>query len=115
MAGGDVSYSIPSAGTPELIVRWGGRCISPFWRCGGWASRSWPACTRGAGAGFSLLCAADLATRGGHQVTLAYANIGASPDGGSTLSCRGCSATEGDGTGTAAGPLRRREGAHFVW
>ena len=38
-----------------------------------------------AGAGFSLLCAADLAIAAADtRFTLAYANIGASPDGGST-------------------------------
>ena len=38
-----------------------------------------------AGAGFSLMCAADLAIAAADtRFTLAYANIGASPDGGST-------------------------------
>jgi 2-(1,2-epoxy-1,2-dihydrophenyl)acetyl-CoA isomerase len=38
-----------------------------------------------AGAGFSLMCAADLAIAAADtRFTLAYSNIGASPDGGST-------------------------------
>jgi len=38
-----------------------------------------------AGAGFSLMCAADLAIAAADtRFTLAYANIGANPDGGST-------------------------------
>ncbi len=38
-----------------------------------------------AGAGFSILCAADLAVAADNaRFSLAYANIGASPDGGST-------------------------------
>ncbi len=87
MAGGDVSVfhsHLPEL--PELIVHWGREMHFAFLalrRMG----KPVVASVHGAvaGAGFSLMCAADLAIAAADtKFTLAYANIGASPDGGST-------------------------------
>jgi len=87
MAGGDVSVFHRHIGElPELIVRWGTEMHIAFLalrRMG----KPVLASVHGAvaGAGFSLMCAADLAIAAADtRFTLAYANIGASPDGGST-------------------------------
>jgi 2-(1,2-epoxy-1,2-dihydrophenyl)acetyl-CoA isomerase len=87
MAGGDVAvFHRHLAELPELIVRWGTEMHLAFLalrRMG----KPVLASVHGAvaGAGFSLMCAADLAVAAsGTKFTLAYANIGASPDGGST-------------------------------
>ena len=87
MAGGDVSvFHSHLRELPELIVRWGREMHFAFLalrRMG----KPVLASVHGAvaGAGFSLLCAADLAIAAADtKFTLAYANIGASPDGGST-------------------------------
>src|SRR5882672_8647903 len=87
MAGGDVSvFHSHLRELPELIVRWGREMHFAFLalrRMG----KPVLASVHGAvaGAGFSLLCAADLAIAAADtRFTLAYANIGASPDGGST-------------------------------
>jgi 2-(1,2-epoxy-1,2-dihydrophenyl)acetyl-CoA isomerase len=87
MAGGDVSvfYSHLQE-LPELIVHWGREMHFAFLalrRMG----KPVLASVHGAvaGAGFSLMCAADLAIAAADtKFTLAYASIGASPDGGST-------------------------------
>jgi 2-(1,2-epoxy-1,2-dihydrophenyl)acetyl-CoA isomerase len=87
MAGGDVAvFHRHLAELPELIVRWGTEMHLAFL---GLRRMGKPvlAGVHGAvaGAGFSLMCAADLAVAAaGTKFTLAYANIGASPDGGST-------------------------------
>lgn len=87
MAGGDVAvFHQHLAELPELIVTWGREMHAAFLalrRMG----KPVLASVHGAvaGAGFSLLCAADLAIAAADtRFTLAYANIGASPDGGST-------------------------------
>lgn len=87
MAGGDVSvFHTHLQELPELIVRWGREMHFAFLalrRMG----KPVLASVHGAvaGAGFSLMCAADLAIAAADtKFTLAYANIGASPDGGST-------------------------------
>ena len=87
MAGGDVSvFHQHMAELPELIVKWGTQMHIAFLalrRMG----KPVLASVHGAvaGAGFSLMCAADLAIAADDtRFTLAYANIGASPDGGST-------------------------------
>jgi 2-(1,2-epoxy-1,2-dihydrophenyl)acetyl-CoA isomerase len=87
MAGGDVSvFHKHLAELPELIVQWGTQMHIAFLalrRMG----KPVLASVHGAvaGAGFSLMCAADLAIAAADtRFTLAYANIGASPDGGST-------------------------------
>ncbi|MEO8004051.1 MAG: enoyl-CoA hydratase-related protein [Betaproteobacteria bacterium] len=87
MAGGDVAvFHQHLAELPELIVTWGREMHAAFLalrRMG----KPVLASVHGAvaGAGFSLMCAADLAVAAaGTRFTLAYANIGASPDGGST-------------------------------
>ena len=87
MAGGDVAvFQQHLAELPELIVTWGREMHAAFLalrRMG----KPVLASVHGAvaGAGFSLMCAADLAiAAAGTRFTLAYANIGASPDGGST-------------------------------
>lgn len=87
MAGGDVAvFHQHLAELPELIVRWGTEMHLAFLslrRMG----KPVLASVHGAvaGAGFSLMCAADLAIAAADtKFTLAYANIGASPDGGST-------------------------------
>lgn len=87
MAGGDVSvFHEHLAELPELIVRWGREMHFAFLalrRMG----KPVLASVHGAvaGAGFSLMCAADLAIAAADtRFTLAYANIGASPDGGSS-------------------------------
>jgi 2-(1,2-epoxy-1,2-dihydrophenyl)acetyl-CoA isomerase len=87
LAGGDVAAfhrNIPEL--PDLIVRWGREL-----HFGLLALRRAPkpvlACVHGAiaGAGFSVLCAADLAVSADDaRFSLAYANLGTSPDGGST-------------------------------
>ena len=87
MAGGDVAvFHQHVAELPELIVTWGREMHAAFLalrRMG----KPVLASVHGAvaGAGFSLLCAADLAIAAvDTRFTLAYTNIGASPDGGST-------------------------------
>ena len=87
MAGGDVAvFHQHLAELPELIVTWGREMHAAFLalrRMG----KPVLASVHGAvaGAGFSLMCAADLAIAATDaRFTLAYANIGASPDGGST-------------------------------
>ncbi len=87
MAGGVVAVFHPHlAELPELIVTWGREMHAAFLalrRMG----KPVLASVHGAvaGAGFSLMCAADLAVAAADtRFTLAYANIGASPDGGST-------------------------------
>src|SRR6266850_1273359 len=87
MAGGDVAvFHQHLAELPELIVTWGREMHAAFLalrRMG----KPVLASVHGAvaGAGFSLMCAADLAIAAADtRFTLAYANIGASPDGGST-------------------------------
>lgn len=87
MAGGDVSvFHRHMAELPELIVKWGTEMHEAFI---GLRRMAKPvlASVHGAvaGAGFSLLCATDLAIAAADtKFTLAYASIGASPDGGST-------------------------------
>ncbi|MEO8754482.1 MAG: enoyl-CoA hydratase-related protein [Casimicrobiaceae bacterium] len=86
-AGGDVAlFHQRLDDLPRLIVQLGREM-----HFGLWALRRAPkpvlAVVHGtvAGAGFSLLCAADLAIAADDtRFTLAYANIGASPDGGSS-------------------------------
>ncbi|HKQ24176.1 MAG TPA: enoyl-CoA hydratase [Burkholderiales bacterium] len=87
MAGGDVSvFHAHLQELPELIVHWGREMHFAFLalrRMG----KPVLASVHGAvaGAGFSLMCAADLVIAAADtRFTLAYANIGASPDGGST-------------------------------
>ena len=87
MAGGDVAvFHQRLDELPELIVTWGREMHAAFLalrRMG----KPVLASVHGAvaGAGFSLMCAADLAIAASDtRFTLAYANIGASPDGGST-------------------------------
>jgi len=87
IAGGDVGVfhrHLPEL--PQLIVRWGREMHFAVQ-----ALRRMPkpvlASVHGAcaGAGFSILCAADLAIAADDaRFSLAYASIGASPDGGST-------------------------------
>ena len=87
MAGGDVGVFHRHLGElPELIVRWGRELHFAVQ-----ALRRMPkpvlASVHGAcaGAGFSILCAADLAIAADDaRFSLAYANIGTSPDGGSS-------------------------------
>ncbi len=86
-AGGDVAlFHQHIEELPEAIVRWGRdmhfailalrRMAKPV------LASVHGAC---AGAGFSILCAADLAVAADNaRFSLAYANIGASPDGGSS-------------------------------
>lgn len=87
MAGGDVSvFHRHMPELPELIVKWGTEMHEAFI---GLRRMAKPvlASVHGAvaGAGFSLLCATDLAIAAADtKFTLAYASIGASPDGGST-------------------------------
>jgi len=87
MAGGDVAvFHQHLAELPELIVTWGREMHAAFLalrRMG----KPVLASVHGAvaGAGFSLMCATDLAIAAADtRFTLAYTNIGASPDGGST-------------------------------
>lgn len=87
MAGGDVAvFHQHLAELPDLIVTWGREMHAAFLalrRMG----KPVLASVHGAvaGGGFSLMCAADLAIAAADtRFTLAYANIGASPDGGST-------------------------------
>jgi 2-(1,2-epoxy-1,2-dihydrophenyl)acetyl-CoA isomerase len=87
VAGGDVAlFHQHIEQLPEAIVRWGRdmhfailalrRMAKPV------LASVHGAC---AGAGFSILCAADLAVAADNaRFSLAYANIGASPDGGSS-------------------------------
>jgi 2-(1,2-epoxy-1,2-dihydrophenyl)acetyl-CoA isomerase len=87
VSGGDVAlFHRHIAELPEAIVRWGRdmhfailalrRMAKPV------LASVQGAC---AGAGFSILCAADLAVAADHaRFSLAYASIGASPDGGSS-------------------------------
>lgn len=88
LAGGDVAlFARHLSELPEVIVRWGREMHFAIQ-----SLRRMPkpvlASVHGAvaGAGFSILCAADLALAAGStRFSLAYANIGASPDGGSTF------------------------------
>ena len=87
MAGGDVAvFHRHLAELPDVIVTWGREMHAAFLalrRMG----KPVLASVHGAvaGAGFSLMCAADLSIAADNtRFTLAYANIGASPDGGST-------------------------------
>jgi 2-(1,2-epoxy-1,2-dihydrophenyl)acetyl-CoA isomerase len=87
VSGGDVAlFHQHIEELPEAIVRWGRdmhfailalrRMAKPV------LASVHGAC---AGAGFSILCAADLAVAADNaRFSLAYANIGASPDGGSS-------------------------------
>lgn len=87
-SGGDVAlFADRVAELSEIIVRWGREMHFAIQ-----ALRRMPkpvlASVHGAvaGAGFSIMCAADLAIAGQRtKFSLAYANIGASPDGGSTF------------------------------
>lgn len=87
LAGGDVgAFHRHIHELPELIIRWGREM-----HFGLLALRRAPkpvlASVHGAiaGAGFSVMCAADLAVSAEDaRFSLAYANIGTSPDGGST-------------------------------
>jgi len=87
IAGGDVGvFHRHLAELPELIVRWGREMHFAVQ-----ALRRMPkpvlASVHGAcaGAGFSILCAADLAIAAEDaRFSLAYTNIGTSPDGGSS-------------------------------
>jgi 2-(1,2-epoxy-1,2-dihydrophenyl)acetyl-CoA isomerase len=87
MAGGDVSvFHAHLQELPELIVHWGREMHFAFLALRRMA-KPVLASVHGAvaGAGFSLMCATDLAIAAADtKFTLAYANIGASPDGGST-------------------------------
>ncbi|MCW5626670.1 MAG: enoyl-CoA hydratase/isomerase family protein, partial [Burkholderiales bacterium] len=86
-AGGDVaSFHAQLPELPQVVQRLGREMHFALW-----ALRRAPkpvlAVVHGAvaGAGFSFLCAADLAIAAeGTRFTLAYSNIGASPDGGSS-------------------------------
>jgi len=87
IAGGDVGlFHRHIAELPETIVRWGREMhfgILALRRM----AKPVLASVQGAcaGAGFSILCACDLAIAAEDaRFSLAYANIGASPDGGST-------------------------------
>jgi 2-(1,2-epoxy-1,2-dihydrophenyl)acetyl-CoA isomerase len=87
LAGGDVGlFHRHIRDLPELIVRWGREL-----HFGLLALRRAPkpvlASVHGAvaGAGFSVMCVADLAVSADDaRFSLAYANLGTSPDGGST-------------------------------
>jgi 2-(1,2-epoxy-1,2-dihydrophenyl)acetyl-CoA isomerase len=88
IAGGDVSlFARRLADLPEIIVRWGREmhfAIQALHRM----DKPVLASVHGAvaGAGFSILCAADLAVAADTaRFSLAYTNIGASPDGGSSF------------------------------
>ena len=88
IAGGDVAlFARRLAELPDIIVRWGREmhfAIQALRRM----DKPVLASVHGAaaGAGFSILCAADLAIAADSaRFSLAYANIGASPDGGSTF------------------------------
>jgi 2-(1,2-epoxy-1,2-dihydrophenyl)acetyl-CoA isomerase len=87
IAGGDLAvFREHLAELPEIVVRWGRElhfAILALRRM----AKPVLASVHGAaaGAGLSVLCATDLAVAAeGTRFTLAYANIGASPDGGST-------------------------------
>lgn len=87
LTGGDVAlFAERVAELPEVIVRWGREmhfAIQSLRRMG----KPVLASVHGAvaGAGFSIFCAADVAIAAeGTRFSLAYANIGASPDGGAT-------------------------------
>jgi 2-(1,2-epoxy-1,2-dihydrophenyl)acetyl-CoA isomerase len=87
LAGGDVGlFHRHLQALPELIVRWGRELhfgLLALRR----ADKPVLASVHGAiaGAGFSVLCVADLAVSADDaRFSLAYANLGTSPDGGST-------------------------------
>jgi 2-(1,2-epoxy-1,2-dihydrophenyl)acetyl-CoA isomerase len=87
VSGGDVAlFHRHMEELPQAIVRWGRDmhfAILALRRM----AKPVLASVRGAcaGAGFSILCAADLAVAADNaRFSLAYANIGASPDGGSS-------------------------------
>lgn len=87
LTGGDVALFAERVGElPDVIVRWGREmhfAIQALRRMG----KPVLASVHGAvaGAGFSIFCAADVAIAAeGTRFSLAYANIGASPDGGAT-------------------------------
>jgi 2-(1,2-epoxy-1,2-dihydrophenyl)acetyl-CoA isomerase len=88
LAGGDVAlFHQRLRDLPDIIVRWGREmhfAIQALRR----SPKPVLASVHGAcaGAGFSILCAADLAVAADNaRFSLAYANIGASPDGGSSF------------------------------
>jgi 2-(1,2-epoxy-1,2-dihydrophenyl)acetyl-CoA isomerase len=88
IAGGDVRvFHQHLAELPQLIVRWGRElhfAIQALRRMG----KPVVASVHGAcaGAGFSILCATDLAIAADDaRFSLAYANLGTSPDGGSSF------------------------------
>jgi 2-(1,2-epoxy-1,2-dihydrophenyl)acetyl-CoA isomerase len=88
IAGGDVGlFARRLADLSELIVRWGREmhfAVQALRRMDKPVLASVHGAT--AGAGFSILCAADLAVAADTaKFSLAYTNIGASPDGGSTF------------------------------
>jgi 2-(1,2-epoxy-1,2-dihydrophenyl)acetyl-CoA isomerase len=88
IAGGDVAlFARRLADLPEMIVLWGREmhfAIQSLRRMDKPVLASVHGAT--AGAGFSILCAADLAIAADSaRFSLAYTNIGASPDGGSTF------------------------------
>jgi 2-(1,2-epoxy-1,2-dihydrophenyl)acetyl-CoA isomerase len=87
VSGGDVAlFHQHIDELPEAIVRWGRDMHSAILAVRRMA-KPVLASVQGAcaGAGFSILCAADLAVAADNaRFSLAYANIGASPDGGST-------------------------------
>lgn len=87
LTGGDVAlFAERVTELPDVIVRWGREmhfAIQALRRMG----KPVLASVHGAvaGAGFSIFCAADIAIAAeGTRFSLAYANIGASPDGGAT-------------------------------
>jgi 2-(1,2-epoxy-1,2-dihydrophenyl)acetyl-CoA isomerase len=88
MAGGDVAvFHQHLAELPDVILTWGRQMHAAFLALRR-MDKPVLASVHGAvaGAGFSLMCAADLAIAAADtRFTLAYANIGASPDGGSTF------------------------------
>lgn len=88
LSGGDVAlFAERLSELPDIIVRWGREmhfAIQALRRM----AKPVLASVHGAvaGAGFSIFCAADLAIAAAStRFSLAYANIGASPDGGSTF------------------------------
>jgi 2-(1,2-epoxy-1,2-dihydrophenyl)acetyl-CoA isomerase len=88
IAGGDVGlFARRLADLSEVIVRWGREmhfAVQALRRMDKPVLASVHGAT--AGAGFSILCAADLAVAADTaKFSLAYTNIGASPDGGSTF------------------------------
>jgi 2-(1,2-epoxy-1,2-dihydrophenyl)acetyl-CoA isomerase len=88
LSGGDVAlFAAHLEELPEVIVRWGREmhfAIQSLRRM----AKPVLVCAHGAvaGAGFGIFCAGDIAIAADTtRFSLAYANIGASPDGGSTF------------------------------